>query len=514
MEMCLNLMVYVKVQCQVQPKPTSILTFLRKLWTATGVADDAICAANSLVKAIALQELVFEVSSELAFIKQNSEKANFVIISNNYEEDKRRYERLNEKRQNQISEVESFEYLGTLIMREGMDLQNVFRRIDIAREQLDSLLYNGFIGRRILPLEVRMMLIGMYVNTSCLTTLETFYIDKKRESALRLFGNDCIRTVIGLSKSGPPLPLMLLTGTVNLNILLRANIVGLVLRMIASKDSRVQYWIQGQENHSIKIDNNLVDLFKKILRAHGITHYGVLFEENNINKENVKKVTKEFRKIICTSEFNRVKKQYIESEKCPYLNVKDMNYGEIYPTFVGGKRNDDLHGARIAAWLAGGGYFTYSKMNKMADCCCCGQQHLEQLGELSGDCWTHYLSGTCKEVERHFGHYWVNILEIIIRDEYHPIQDLDSKKNPNMKLMFLIDPNNRNLNQFRLPCQDKRLPDVVTEARRYLWAIHKYRSKNDAGLKIKGVLQEIKKKKGKKIKKKLCFINTKEGQKS
>ena len=217
MEMCLNLMVYVKVQCQVQPKPTSILTFLRKLWTATGVADDAICAANSLVKAIALQELVFEVSSELAFIKQNSEKANFVIISNNYEEDKRRYERLNEKRQNQISEVESFEYLGTLIMREGMDLQNVFRRIDIAREQLDSLLYNGFIGRRILPLEVRMMLIGMYVNTSCLTTLETFYIDKKRESALRLFGNDCIRTVIGLSKSGPPLPLMLLTGTVDLS---------------------------------------------------------------------------------------------------------------------------------------------------------------------------------------------------------------------------------------------------------------------------------------------------------
>jgi len=41
---------------------------------------------------------------------------------------------------------------------------------------------------------------------------ETFYIDKKCESALKLFGNDCIRTVFGLSKSGPPLPLMLLTG--------------------------------------------------------------------------------------------------------------------------------------------------------------------------------------------------------------------------------------------------------------------------------------------------------------
>ena len=83
-----------------------------------------------------------------------------------------------------------------------------------------------------------------------------------------------------------------------------------------------------------------------------------------------------------------------------------------------------------------------------------------------------------------------------------------------MKLMFLIDPNNRNLNQFRLPCQDKRFPDVVTEARRLLWAIHKYRSKNEAGMKIRGALQELKKRKGKKIKKKLCFIGTKGGQKS
>ena len=470
--------------------------------TTTGVADDAIYAAGSLTESIALQETVFQASSQLAFVSQNAEKANFIIISNNYEEDKRRYESLNLQRKNKIQEVKSFEYLGTYILAEDMDLQNVFKRIDKARAQLDGLLYNGFVGKRILPLEVRLLQTGMFVNTSCLTTLETFYIDTRCENAVKIFGNDVVRTTFGLSKNAPPGPLLMLTGQTPLNAYLRANIVGLVLRMIATKDARVYIWVKGLESGTIHTENNLIDLFKKILEAHGVKNTSVLFKENNVNKKNVKSLCKIFRKIILQSEFNRLKLYYLSSEKFPYLNVSDMYFGTIYPSFVGGGSHAECHGARIGAWVAASAYFTYSKKNPRADCILCGGENIEGDVIKSGDRWTHYCT-YCPEITERFGSFWVNMLEIMIRGKYHPIQDFDGRQDPVKKLLFIIDPAHRKLQELRLDNMDERFPEVVANNRRFLWNVHNFRSQRDAGMKIKGIIeyQKLKKRKEKRIKK-------------
>ena len=67
---------------------------------------------------------------------------------------------------------------------------------------------------RILPMEIRLIQTGMYVNTLSLTSLETFYIDRQCETALKLFGNYLVRTCFGVSNKGLPGPLLLITGQV------------------------------------------------------------------------------------------------------------------------------------------------------------------------------------------------------------------------------------------------------------------------------------------------------------
>ena len=72
----------------------------------------------------------------------------------------------------------------------------------------------GFIGSRILPMEIRLIQTGIYVNTLSLMTLETFYIDRRCETALKLLGNYLVRTCFGVSNKGLPGPLLLITGQV------------------------------------------------------------------------------------------------------------------------------------------------------------------------------------------------------------------------------------------------------------------------------------------------------------
>ena len=63
----------------------------------------------------------------------------------------------------------------------------------------------------------------------------------------------------------------------------------------------------------------------------------------------MKSVCKRFRKIILESDFNRVKREYLESEKYPYLNAEHMFFGTIYPTYMGGRSHAEIHGLQIAA---------------------------------------------------------------------------------------------------------------------------------------------------------------------
>ena len=174
-----------------------------------------------------------------------------------------------------------------------------------------------------------------------------------------------------------------------------------------------------------------------------------------------------------------------------------MHFGTINSSYVAGKSHSEIHGARIQAWISCGGYFTYSKKNKQADCVCCGNQINSEMAEkvenyTGGDSWLHYVSGTCKPLEERFGNYWMNMINIILKGDYHPIQEFDVKSDPVVKLKFLVDPNNVSLGKYRLNCLDKRFPEVVTNNRLYLWSVHKYRTERDAGLKVKGVIQQIK----------------------
>ena len=152
--------------------------------THTGVADDAITATTSFESTIAIQNQVFNMS-RIAFIKQNESKANCLIISPFKDYDTNLYNRLNVNRKNKINLVESADYLGCTLTAEDISFTNVKLRIEIAKQKLDSLLYNGFVGTRIMPTEVRMTQIRMYVDTSALTNLDAFYIDSRSELLLK-----------------------------------------------------------------------------------------------------------------------------------------------------------------------------------------------------------------------------------------------------------------------------------------------------------------------------------------
>ena len=95
----------------------------------------------------------------------------------------------------------------------------------------------------------------------------------------------------------------------HLHVQLRANLVGLTLRILA-KDCRVKEWVKGQHDGSLKIDENHVSLVKKILRAHGVQNPDALFLPGVVNKENVKALTKSLRKWILEGEFYRMKQKF------------------------------------------------------------------------------------------------------------------------------------------------------------------------------------------------------------
>ena len=172
-----------------------------------------------------------------------------------------------------------------------------------------------------------------------------------------------------------------------------------------------------------------------------------------------------------------------------------MNFGTMYPSYIGGKTHNEIHGSCIAAWITGGGYFTYHKKNQDADCVCCRAFHDPMDQTIGEDNWMHYVSGKCRKIEGKFGYFWINMLEVLIQGPYHPIQDLDWMKNPKTKLQFITDPNHRGLQELRLKCSDPRFPEVMAINRCYLWAVHDYRSRKDSGMKIKGILEVVKFKK-------------------
>ena len=177
--------------------------------------------------------------SRIAFIKQNESKANCLIISPFKDYDTNLYNRLNGNRKNKINLVENADYLGCTLTAEDISFTNVKLRIEIAKQKLDSLLYNGFVGTRIMPTETQMTQIRMYVDTSALTSLDAFYIDSRSELLLKNFGKSVIKSAYGLTKSGSAEALLLLSGRVHLHVQLRANLVGLTLRILA-KDCRVR----------------------------------------------------------------------------------------------------------------------------------------------------------------------------------------------------------------------------------------------------------------------------------
>ena len=92
--------------------------------THTGVADDAITATSSVQNTLSIHKLVFEMSKK-AWIKQNREKANVVIISKHEERQKNLYETLSENRRDKISVVDAAEYLGTEIVSHHIAMRNV-----------------------------------------------------------------------------------------------------------------------------------------------------------------------------------------------------------------------------------------------------------------------------------------------------------------------------------------------------------------------------------------------------
>ena len=173
-----------------------------------------------------------------------------------------------------------------------------------------------------------------------------------------------------------------------------------------------------------------------------------------------------------------------------------------YSTFLGGKSHSEIHGARIAVWLATNSYYTYSKTNPMADCVICGKPGHMTNKQIGGDNWIHYIGGKCNVVEERFGQIWISMLQEMANGDRHPIQGLAWRLFPKTKLMWIIDPNNKNLGSYRLSCMDQRFPKVMEMNRRLIWAIHQMRSRSDVGLKIMGKIEKMKEKKNKKKKQK------------
>ena len=221
----------------------------------------------------------------------------------------------------------------------------------------------------------------------------------------------------------------------------------------------------------------------------------ILFKEGTINQENVKAVNRSFRKRILRSEFNRMKKKLMETDRCPYLNVSEMQFGTMYTSFTGGKTHSEIHGAKIAAWLAANSYYTYSKTNPEADCVICGKKGDPSEKKFGGDNWIHYVSGYCSVVEEKLGYLWIGMLEKLMLGPRHPIQALAWRIFPRTKLMYLIDPNNDGLGSYKLSCLDERFTNVLEFNRMLLFAIHQLRTTRDVGLKIMGKIVEVKVKK-------------------
>ena len=111
----------------------------------------------------------------------NKEKANVVIISKDHKYQKELYNKLSENRENKIQVVESAEYLGTEIVSYHIAMKNVENKITQARKQLCGLVNNGFTTSTILPLELRLLQVTMYVYSKCLTALDSYFIDSKCE---------------------------------------------------------------------------------------------------------------------------------------------------------------------------------------------------------------------------------------------------------------------------------------------------------------------------------------------
>ena len=99
-----------------------------------------------------------------------------------------------------------------------------------------------------------------------------------------------------------------------------------------------------------------------------------------------------------------MKSNLISSGKCQYLNLnfEEMHFGTMYSTFMGGKTHAEIHGARIAVWLASNSYYTYSKTNPRADCVICGKAGDEKNKQWGGNNWLHYIGGKCNVIEEKY----------------------------------------------------------------------------------------------------------------
>ena len=132
----------------------------------------------------------------------------------------------------------------------------------------------------------------------------------------------------------------------------------------------------------------------------------------------------------------------------------------------------------------------------------CGKPGHMTNKQIGGDNWIHYIGGKCNVVEERFGQIWISMLQEMANGDRHPIQGLAWRLFPKTKLMWVIDPNNKNLGSYRLSCMDQRFPKVMEMNRRLIWAIHQMRSRSDVGLKIMGKIEKMKEKNNKKKKQK------------